>query len=152
MLKKGLLKRASALICSAAMLLPLSGIGRNSSAYAEAASVTVSDEIGLAANLFCIADENIADHAALQWATTLSADSFTLYRSTSPDKDFVPVYTGNGTSYSDNNMQTGHTYYYQLKVTSRGEGKLFLSQRAHAGFPPLRAQHLRQPERQQPRL
>lgn len=121
MLKKGLLKRAAALICSAAMLLPLSGIGRNSSAYAETASVTVSDEIGLAANLFCIADENIADHAALQWATTLSADSFTLYRSTSPDKDFVPVYTGNGTSYSDSNMQTGKTYYYQLKVTSKGK-------------------------------
>lgn len=28
------------------MLLPLSGIGRNSASYAESASVTVSDEIG----------------------------------------------------------------------------------------------------------
>ena len=121
LLKKGLLKRAAALIRSAALLLPLSGIGRNSSAYAETASVTVSDEIGLAANLFCVADRNIADHAALQWATTLSADNFTLYRSTSPDKDFVPVYTGNGTSYSDSDMQTEKTYYYQLKVTSKGK-------------------------------
>ena len=52
LLKKGLLKHAAALICSAAMLLPLCGIGRNSSAYAETASVMVSDEIELAANLF----------------------------------------------------------------------------------------------------
>ncbi len=121
MLKNGLLKRAAAVICSAALILHVGGIGRNSTSCAESVSVTISDEIGLVANLFCVADGNSADHAALQWETTLSADSYTLYRSTSPDKNFVPVYTGNGNSYSDSDMQTGQTYYYQLKVTSKGK-------------------------------
>lgn len=115
------LKRSAAVVCSAAMLLTIGSFKVNVDNCAEAASVTVSDDIGLVGNLFCIADGSNADHAALQWATTLSADSYTLYRSTLPDSGFEPVYQGNGNSYEDDDMASGTTYYYQLKVTSKGK-------------------------------
>ncbi|MCR5707443.1 MAG: discoidin domain-containing protein [Ruminococcus sp.] len=121
MLKKRILKRAAAIICSAALLLPVGGYGSSTTSQAVSASSAVSEDIGLVGNLFCVADGSAADHAALQWATTLSADSYTLYRSTSPDDGFIPVYEGSGTSYEDDDMQTGSTYYYQLKVTSKGK-------------------------------
>ena len=108
-------------VCSAAILLTIGSFKVNVDNCAEAASVTVSDDIGLVGNLFCIADGKNADHAALQWATTLSADSYTLYRSTLPDSGFEPVYQGNGNSYEDDDMASGTTYYYQLKVTSKGK-------------------------------
>ncbi|MDO4864561.1 MAG: hypothetical protein Q4A05_10370, partial [Ruminococcus sp.] len=121
MFKKGMIKRTAAVVCSTAMLLTVSALGASRTDRAKAASVNVSDEVGLVGNLFCVADENKADHAALQWATTLPADSFTLYRSTEPDSGFVPIYQGSGTSCEDDNMQTGVTYYYQLGVTSKGK-------------------------------
>ena len=121
MLNNRILKRAAAVVCSAAILLPFSGTFTNTRTHALSASTAVSEEIGLVGNLFCVADNSAADHAALQWATTLPADSYTLYRSTSPDDGFIPVYEGSGTSYEDDDMQTGSNYYYQLKVTSKGK-------------------------------
>lgn len=118
---KGILKRTAAVICSAAMLMTMSSFGKNVTSYAVNASSAVSDDIGLVGNLFCTADSSSADHAELQWATTLSAESYTLYRSTDPEKDFVPVYEGSGNSFEDDDMKTGITYYYQLKVKSKGK-------------------------------
>ncbi len=120
MLKNQLFRRAAAVMCSAALLLSAGAPRIRRCANAASAAVTVSDEIGLVGNLFCIADEDTADHAAFQWATTLPADSFTLFRSTSPDGGFVPIYAGTGTSCEDDDMQAGTTYYYQLRVTSGG--------------------------------
>ena len=119
-IKKRLLYRAAAVICSAAILLNAGDFGSVRPTFAISASKLVSEDIGLVGNLFCVADGSNADHAALQWATTLSADSYTLYRSTLPDDGFEPVYEGSGTSYEDDDMQSGTTYYYQLKVTSKG--------------------------------
>ena len=118
---RSIFKRTAAVICSAAMLMTMGSFAKRGTSYAAKASTDVSDEIGLVGNLFCISNENNADHAELQWATTLSADSFTLYRSTDPQNDFVPVYEGNGTSYEDDDMVTGMTYYYQLGVKSKGK-------------------------------
>ena len=115
-----LLRRTVAVICSAAMLLTANGLRPYRTADAAVVSTVTSEEIGLVGNLFCIADCSTADHAALQWATTLPADSYTLYRSTRPDEGFVPVYSGSGTSCTDSDMRSGTTYYYQLKVTSEG--------------------------------
>ena len=123
---KGLLSRAAAVMCSGALLLSAGGFGSIRTTYAISASGNVSEDIGLVGNLFCVADGSNADHAALQWATTLSADSYTLYRSTSPDNGFEPVYQGSGNSYEDDDMASGTTYYYQLKVTSKGK-ELFSS-------------------------
>ncbi|MBR5164174.1 MAG: discoidin domain-containing protein [Ruminococcus sp.] len=121
MLKNRILKRVAAVVCSTALLLPVGGYGRSVNSRAFSASTAVSEEIGLVGNLFCVADSSAADHAALQWATTLPAESYTLYRSTDSESGFVPVYEGSGTSYEDDDMQTGTTYYYQLKVTSKGK-------------------------------
>ncbi len=121
MLKNRILKRVAAVVCSAALLLPVGGYGRSVTSHAVSASTAVSEEIGLVGNLFCVADSSAADHAALQWATTLPAESYMLYRSTDSESGFVPVYEGSGTSYEDDDMQTGTTYYYQLKVTSKGK-------------------------------
>ena len=118
---KSLLKRLAAVACSSAILLTGTSFKVSVNNYVSAASVTVSDDIGLVGNLFCIADSKNADHAELQWATTLSADNFTLYRSTDPENNFVSIYEGNGNSFCDNDMDMGTTYYYQLKVTSKGK-------------------------------
>lgn len=120
MFKHKLAGRAAALACGAALLLAPGSIGQFRSAQAFIASDMFSDEIGLVGNLFCIADGKNADHAALQWSTTLNADSYTLFRSTDPVRDFVPVYEGMGNSYEDDDMELGKTYYYQLKVTAKG--------------------------------
>lgn len=119
-MKRPLIKRAAALICSAALLLTSGEVRVRRTANAVTASQTVSSEIGLVGNLVCTADSDSADHAALQWATTLSAESYTLYRSTDPEKDFIPIYKGSGTSFEDDDMQLGETYYYQLGVSSGG--------------------------------
>ena len=129
MIRKKLLYRAAAVICSAVILFNVDGFRGIRPTFAISASRSVSKDIGLVGNLFCVADDKNADHAALQWATTLSADSYTLYRSTSPDNGFLPVYEGSGTSYEDDDMQSGTTYYYQLKVKSKG-GEQFSSVRS----------------------
>lgn len=90
--------------------------------YEQNVSGNISTDIGLVANLFCISDTGIADHGQLQWATTLQASSYTLYRSTAPSTGFVPIYEGTGSSFEDDDMIIGNTYYYQLKVSgSKGE-------------------------------
>ncbi|MBR5683767.1 MAG: discoidin domain-containing protein [Ruminococcus sp.] len=116
-----LVKRTAAILCGAAMLLTVSSFERDMNNYVSAAPAAVSDEIGFVGNLFCIADGKNADHAELQWATTLYADSFALYRSTDPESNFVKVYEGSGNSYEDDDMAVGTTYYYQLCVNSKGK-------------------------------
>ena len=69
------------------------------SAAGQNVSETVSDKIGLVGNLYTVADNGKADHAELQWATTLSAQSYVLYRSTDKNSGYVPVYEGTGTSW-----------------------------------------------------
>lgn len=121
---RSILGRAVSAICSAALILHSTAainIGAADDRTGRDVSQAVSDEIGLVGNLFCIAGSDNADHAELQWATTLDSDSFTLYRSTSPDRGFVPVYEGTGASYEDDDMKLGETYYYQLKVDSKGK-------------------------------
>ena len=115
------LAAAAALLFSAAPLLP-----DNARAAGQSPSSSVSDEIGLAGNLYTISDSGRADHAELQWATTLSAQSYVLYRSTDKSSGFVPVYEGTGTSWQDNDMAIGQTYYYQLKVKDKN-GESFSS-------------------------
>ena len=85
-------------------------------AQSQPASKTVSEEIGLAANLFCTADSDSADHAALQWATTLPASGYVLYRSTDAESGFEPIYEGYGSSYEDDDLTIGTEYFYQLKA------------------------------------
>ena len=65
MLKKRILKRTAAIICSAALLLPVGGYGSSTTSQAVSASSAVSEDIGLVGNLFCVADGSAADHAAL---------------------------------------------------------------------------------------
>ncbi|HAM68572.1 MAG TPA: hypothetical protein DCP68_03035 [Ruminococcus sp.] len=107
-------------ICTGMMLLaagsPAQVVAADSG---KPASGAVSAEIGLAANLYTTGTGGKADHAALQWDTTLDAASYTLYRSEGSDSDFVPVYSGTGKSWSDDDMQTGKVYYYQLAVTGK---------------------------------
>ena len=90
----GLLKKTAAVLCSAVLAAAGTGGFRpapSETAYGADVSRNVSEEIGLVGNLFSIAGTNTADHAALQWATTLPADSFTLCRSTDPDIGYVPI-------------------------------------------------------------
>lgn len=118
------------LVCSqTAASLPVSAVFLDPEAVSAAEAVpqqavsdNVSTDIGLVANLFTVAGSDSAEHAAIQWATTLSADRFTLYRSTDPDSGFVPIHEGSGTSFEDDDLQTGNDYYYQLKASgSKGE-------------------------------
>ena len=107
-------------ICTGMMLLAAgSPVQVLAAGSGQPASGAVSAEIVLAANLYTTGTGGKADHAALQWDTTLDAASYTLYRSEGSDSDFVPVYSGTGKSWSDNNMQTGKVYYYQLAVTGK---------------------------------
>lgn len=87
----------------------------------QSVSKNISEDIGLVGNLFCISGSDNADHAELQWDTTLSAESYVLYRSTDPASGFVPVYEGKGSSYQDNDMTIGNTYYYQLTVHGKND-------------------------------
>ncbi len=85
-------------------------------------SAPVSKEIGLVGNLFCISDSNNADNAQLQWATTLDANSYTLYRSDDGTDGFKPIYSGKGTSFQDNGLKLGQAFYYQVEVhTDNGD-------------------------------
>ena len=118
--RKGLLHRAAAVICSTAMLLTAGSFGGIRQTFAVTASGNISEDIGLVGNLFCVGDGKNADHAQLQWATTLSAERYTLYRAESPDGNYVPVYDGSGNSYEDDDIEVGKNYYYQLKAVSKG--------------------------------
>ncbi|MBO4878090.1 MAG: discoidin domain-containing protein [Ruminococcus sp.] len=116
------LRRAAAAVCGAVLALSAAPSALPAEVQAaQAVHTDVSKDIGLVGNLFCISGSDNADHAELQWATTLKADSFTLYRSTSPDTGFEEVYHGGGASWEDNTMQLGSTYYYQLGVDVGGK-------------------------------
>ena len=98
-----ILKRfITVLCCGAAALtaIPLRSAMPQASA-AQNASAQISEEIGLVANLFCAGENTDADHAALQWATTLSASRYVLYRSEQPETGFEQIYSGTGTSCED---------------------------------------------------
>ena len=112
-----LFKKIVSVVCGTVFLAAsLPFIGNESKAVD--ASKNVSDEVGIACNLFNISGENTADNTAVQWATTLDAQNFTLYRSENAERNFTPVYEGTGTSFDDCNLKIGETYYYQLKVTT----------------------------------
>ncbi|WP_295085315.1 LamG-like jellyroll fold domain-containing protein [Ruminococcus sp.] len=116
-----LFKRTVTIICCAATVLTASNYEKEIKSYASSASTVVSEDVGLVGNLFCIADNKSADHAELQWATTQPVDCYTLYRSTNAEYGFEKIYEGNGNSYEDDNMVVGTTYYYQLRVNSKGK-------------------------------
>lgn len=110
-----------AFAAAAAMLFTVPAFGDipRTNAAGQDASSAVSEDIGLVGNLYTISGSSNADHAELQWATTLSAESYVLYRSTDEKSGFVPVYEGKGTSWHDSDMTVGNTYYYQLKVRGK---------------------------------
>lgn len=110
--------RLTALLSSAVTALGvlLRNAPVTSAAKMQAASKTVSEEIGLVGNLICTAGSDNADRAALQWATTLPASGYVLYRSTDAETGFEPVYEGYGSSYEDDDLQIGTEYFYQLKA------------------------------------
>ena len=89
------LRRAAAALCGAAISLAvIPHTLLHSHAAGQKAASVVSPDIGLVGNLFSISGSDAADHAQLQWATTLKADNYTLYRSTTPEDGFEPVYSG----------------------------------------------------------
>ena len=77
-----LVKLAMPVLCSALLAFLVMPPKSVSAAPEGAVSADVSEDIGLVGNLFCVAGSDNADHGALQWATTLPADSFTLYINT----------------------------------------------------------------------
>ena len=88
--------------------------------YTKANVKAASTDIGFTLNLFCISENGPANHVALNWATTLSADSYIVYRSTNATSGFTIIYNGTGTSYQDYDLAIGTTYYYKLEVISAG--------------------------------
>ncbi len=116
MRKCGIIRRICALLGCAVLMQPAAQFPVFAADTSQKAGTAISDKIGLVGNLYCIEGSDNADHAALQWATTLKAEQYTLSRSTDPDSGFEPVYTGTGTSWSDNSLQIGAVYYYQLAV------------------------------------
>lgn len=75
------------------------------------------NEIGFVLNLFCTSESGPANNVQLSWATTLSADVYTVYRSTNAAGGFEVIYTGSGTSCQDYDLAIGTTYYYKLAVS-----------------------------------
>ena len=71
-----------AFAAAAAMLFTVPAFGDipQTNAAGQDASSAVSEDIGLVGNLYTISGSSNADHAGLQWATTLSAESYVLYR------------------------------------------------------------------------
>lgn len=99
------------MLCASVPVQAVSGVQT-----AQNASAEISEAIGLVANLYTAADSGLADQAALQWATTLSASGYVLYRSTNASSGYIPVYEGYATSYADPDLEIGTEYFYQLKV------------------------------------
>ncbi|GMK37490.1 hypothetical protein PCCS19_05440 [Paenibacillus sp. CCS19] len=65
------------------------------------------------------------DSASLAWDKTIGAASYTLYRSTSAEGDYAPVYAGAAVSYTDNGIDPAVKYYYKVSSTSlTGESAL----------------------------
>lgn len=121
-----LFKRIAACLSSLIVIVPFCPISGYAANSARQASDDVSKDIGLVANVYCINGSNQADQGALQWDTTLSANSYVLYRSENAETGFVPVYSGTGKSCSDPDLVPGKTYYYQLEVDT-GKRKQYSS-------------------------
>ena len=111
-------KRLTALLTAAAAALAVrtAGMPVPAAAKTQDAAKEISEEIGLVCNLFCTPDSDTADHAALQWATTLSASGYVLYRSTDAESGYEQIYEGYGNSCEDDGLAVGTEYFYQLKV------------------------------------
>jgi hypothetical protein len=61
------------------------------------------------------------------------ASSYQVYRSTSPDKNFAPVGTTTGLSYTDENLNWKTTYYYNMRaLNTAASGQSPLSAQASA--------------------
>ena len=119
LMKKHILRQVSGYLAAAltVILFPMLPVSAEQSRPAD-------NEVGLVCNLFCTPDSDNADHAALQWASTNSASGYVLYRSTNAETGFVPVYEGYGSSYEDDDLRVGQTYYYQLEAVTE-DGKLY---------------------------
>jgi len=126
-MKKYALKLASlviGLVISASLTAAEYSNSPKATAAGYSVSLNISEQIGLVGNLFCTSEtDEEADNAALQWATSLEADSFTLYRSTERDSGYREIYQGNGSSFEDDDLFTGNTYYYQLKAECGGKNE-----------------------------
>lgn len=58
------------------------------------------------------------DSAAFTWDKAVGSASYTLYRSTSTDGPYTPVYTGTAVSYTDSGINPAVRYYYKVSSTS----------------------------------
>lgn len=56
------------------------------------------------------------DRVAISWDSSVDADSYRLYRSTSAASTGARVYDGSNRQYNDFNAQHGTTYYYSVKA------------------------------------
>ena len=112
------MKKLAALLTGAAAALSAmtTGLPLSAASGLQNASGNISEEIGLVSNLICTPDSDAADRAALQWATTLDASGYVLYRSTDAETGYTPVYEGYGSSYEDDGLTVGTEFFYQLKV------------------------------------
>ncbi|QYR23563.1 fibronectin type III domain-containing protein [Paenibacillus sp. sptzw28] len=59
-----------------------------------------------------------SNSASLSWNKALGATSYTLYRSTSADGTYTPIYKGSATAYTDNGIDSALTYYYKVSNSS----------------------------------
>jgi fibronectin type 3 domain-containing protein len=59
-----------------------------------------------------------SNSAALSWNKALGAISYTLYRSTSADGPYIPIYNGSDTSFTDNVIDPAVRYYYKFSNSS----------------------------------
>lgn len=58
----------------------------------------------------------------LSWNESAGATSYYIYRSKSPDGEFIPIGRSHVTSYTDTNVLTTIPYYYKVKAFSAGGG------------------------------
>jgi fibronectin type 3 domain-containing protein len=63
----------------------------------------------------------------LSWHKVLGATGYTLYRSEREDGTFVPIYSGNASTYIDTNLKPNKTYYYKISYTNDREKESALS-------------------------
>lgn len=59
-----------------------------------------------------------SNSAALSWNKALGATSYTLYRSTSVDGPYIPIYKGSDTSFTDGGIDPAVRYYYKFSYSS----------------------------------
>lgn len=59
-----------------------------------------------------------SDSASLSWNKAIGATSYTLYRSTSADGTYAPVYQGAATNFTNSGIDPAVRYYYKVTSTS----------------------------------